>query len=274
MLNTHACLIGSLILTGGCVKTADAPPRRDSSPAGDSARPVLVLVRHSVWFPFVDRPLFILYADGSAILPVSRERGVPLSYKVARLDGATSQARLTALGIGPEFYSLNDTYDLRPNVTDQETVAVFVWRGDELKRVAVRGATLDDSTLSEAAPSPIRNVFRKLATFQTEDGNPWRPTTVEVAAWPYEYAPDDPPLEWPATWPDLNTPGSRRRADALVGEIWTIPLPYERLSELTQLLENRREKQAIRINGRKWAVSYRLPFPNEQRWRAFFSDLE
>jgi len=53
-----------------------------------------------------------------------------------------------------------------------------------------------------------------------------------ASAWPYEYAPDDPPLEWPAGWPGLTSPGSGKHASQSVDTIWTIPLAYEHLPEL------------------------------------------
>lgn len=235
-------------------------------------RPVVVLLRHSVWFPFVNLPLFVLYEDGRVILPRERARGVPHSYQTARV--ADVPQTLTQLGIGREFFELRPTYDYRPNLTDQETVFIYVWRGDSLKRIAVRAGLGPEDRLVAGVPAAFRVVYDRLTNFTVPNAVPWLPDSIEVAAWGYEYAPDDPPLDWPAHWPDMNRAGSTRETQPGIDELWRFRIPYNYRPELEQLLDRLREKQAIRIAGRKWAVGFRLPFPGELRWRRYFPELE
>jgi hypothetical protein len=237
-------------------------------------RPVVVLLKHSVWLSLVNQPLFVLYDDGCAIFPAERESGVPITYRTARIDLRSMDSALAHLGMGPDFFWLKRRYDFRPSVTDQETVFLYVWRGDSLTRVAVRAGLVSEDSLADGVPVAFRAAFQRLNTFHSAHAEPWHPASVNVDVWAYEYAPDSPPLDWPAEWPDLKSPDSERRADPYVGEVRTIHVPYKYLTELQRLLENRREKQAIRINGRKWAVGYRVPFPGQQRWRQYFSELE
>ena len=265
--NVLPVLLGAAFLTVPG-KTSDAP----APSAASEPRPIVVLLRHSVWFPFVNLPLFVLYEDGRVIIPRERTRGIPQSYQIARVPDV--QRALSELGIKQELFELQAKYDFRPNVTDQETVFLYVWHGDSLTRVAVRAGLGADDRLISAVPSAFRTIYDRLTHFTATEAVPWHPESLEVAAWGYEYAPDDPPLDWPATWPDMNSPGSTREKQPGIDELWRFRIPYGYRSELEHLLTTRREKQAIRIAGRKWAVGFRLPFPGEARWRRYFPELE
>jgi hypothetical protein len=74
--------------------------------------------------------------------------------------------------------------------------------------------------------------------------------------WDYSHSPEE-PLEWPDRWPDLKNENTVDRES-----IYSIYLDSKYFSELNELLQQRKEKQAIEINGKKYSVSYRLPFPN------------
>ena len=51
------------------------------------------------------------------------------------------------------------------------------------------------------------------------------------------------------------------------GDGYSIYLEKARFEELQAFLAKRRERQAVRIGGKKWAIDARLPFPDEQIWR-------
>jgi hypothetical protein len=159
-------------------------------------------------------------------------------------------------------------------VTDQETVFLLIWSGSQFKRVAVRAALEENGTLESKTPRQFRQIFDRIRSFTPDSSGPWQPDTIEVAAWPYEYAPDNPPLQWGTGWPDLQTPSTRRLPDPYVKELYLMLFPFSLRPGLDSLLALEREKQAIEINGRKWAVSYRFIFPGEQRWRAYIHNLE
>jgi hypothetical protein len=238
------------------------------------AQPIVVLLHHSVWFGSVDLPWFILYEDGLVIFPSARKEGIPTSYSQTRLPGSNPDDLLHSVGIGTDFFQLDTSYDYAPNVSDQETVFLYVWRGDVLKRVAVRAGLTSGRTLSSRVPAAFREAFNHLVDFHSDSTAPWHPDSIEVAAWPYEYAPDNPPLRWPQGWPGLSSPGTKHTPDPYVHDMYLMRLPYDHLDELRHLLERRREKQAIGISGHKLAVGYRLLFPGEDRWRQYFNYLE
>ena len=248
------------------------------SPTGatgaEPAAPILVLLHHSVWFSSVDRPWFILYDDGAVIYPKDRERQIPLSYQRTRIAGKSTADLLDQFGVQNEYWRLDSVYDFAPMITDQETVFLLAWDESRFRRVAVRAALEENGSLNSKTPSAFRRVFDQIRGFHADSSSVWQPDTVEVAAWPYEYAPDNPPLQWRSDWPNLKTRGTRRIDDPYVKELYLMRFSYSLVPALDSLLGRRREKQAIAINGRKWAVGYRFLFPAEQRWRMYVHHLE
>lgn len=267
-------LLASLILAVAACITPSERTSAERSAAEGQSRPVVVLLRHSVWFGSIDRPLFILYDDGTAIFPKTRDEWVPASYQSSRVDLHDRTSALASLGIGPAFFGLKSRYDLAPNVTDQETVFLLVWRGDSLTQVAVRAGVRDEGEFVAGVPQVFRDAYQTLSHFEDASATPWEPSELLVSAWPYEYAPDNPPLPWPSDWPDLTSHGSECHSDAAVREMCTLRLGAAYRTALEQLLSKRRQKQAIGIGGRKMAVGYRIIFPGEDLWRRALGRLE
>ena len=232
-------------------------------------RPIAVLLRHSVWVPAVNAPLFVLYDDGTALYPQNRANLYPTEYLAVQLLPDDAPALLATVGIGCDVFALDSLYDLAPNTTDLTSLLLYVWRGDSLARVAVRAGELRGDTLATAVPEAFKKAYAGMMAFQSSVARPWHPKQLEVAAWPYEYAPDNPPVPWPKWWPSFADPATVHQVDDIVGEVWRIRLPFDDFSQLRALLEQRRAKQAILISGHKVAATYRLPFPGEERWRPY-----
>ena len=93
------------------------------------------------------------------------------------------------------------------------------------------------------------------------DSQEWTPHYLEVMVWPYEYAPDT-SIVWPKDWPGLNSKRSFKREDS-----YSIFLDGSVLPELQKFLRKEKEKGAVEIDGKKWAVSFRSVFPSEPVWR-------
>lgn len=260
-------LLCSLLLASACAPEA----RPACAPAGGAAaepRPIAVLLQHSPWTGGTERPLFVLYESGRVLYPGERhpESGIPASYRTACLRGEPD-ALLARFGIGAELRRLRPRYDYRPGWTDQESVFLLTWRGDSLTRITVRAGLTGVDRFSPEVPGAFREAYRRMTELEARDAGPWTPDSLEVMAWPYEYAPDDPPLPWPSGWPDLESPGARHDSDPVVKEMHRFSLAGDRAEELDTLLARRRARQAIGMNGRKWAVGYRIRIPGEERWR-------
>lgn len=273
-VRTPIARTAALLALLACTPTRATPRERATSRAAVGPRPAVVLLRHSVWYHALDLPLVVAYEDGHVIYPDSTIDEIPVSYASAQLPATGADSVQRVLGIDADLADLPRKYDLQPGATDQETIFLYVRHGDSLVRFAMRGARVAADSMSDSIPAPLRSAYGRLIHFVGPAPTRWHPDSLYAYAWPYEYAPDDPPLQWPAGWPDLGSPATERRPDKVVGEIVEIPLPYSARPTLDSLLERRREKQAIGIGHRKWAVRYRMPFPGEDEWRTSFGDLE
>jgi hypothetical protein len=176
--------------------------------------------------------------------------------------------------LNAEVRQLRQRYDYRPNWSDQESVFLFSWSGDTLSRVTVRAGRTDTDQFSSDVPAAFREAYRRMVEFQAPGAEAWEPDSLEVAIWPYEYAPDNPPLEWPSDWPDLQSRTTRHEKDELVEEIHFLYLEGDQRQRLDRFLAQLRDRQALGMNGRKWSVGYRMLFPGENRWKPLIQDLE
>jgi len=110
-------------------------------------------------------------------------------------------------------------------------------------------------------PREFLEIYNILSNFDIEGSENWKPELIEVYIWPYEYAPDDPPVEWPKDWPDCNHPTSYKSGDS-----YSIYIDSTKSEEINKIISKRRQKQAIGISGKKWAISRRDPMPSEKFW--------
>jgi len=109
----------------------------------------------------------------------------------------------------------------------------------------------------DALPDELIELHKFLCTMDYSDSQKWTPRYLEVMIWPYEYAPEA-SIVWPKDWPGLDSKRSFKRGDS-----YSIFFDGSVLPELQKFLRTRKEKGAVEIGGKKWAVSIRSVFPNE-----------
>jgi len=217
--------------------------------------PLIVMLTTDPWLMVVgsDSPTFALYSDGTAIF---RTRA---GLKTAKLN-QTEQADLVHAFDNPDLAALAGGYEVA-DATDQPDNRLLVYGSKVPFYISVYGS-LDDKVVRAKLPRAITEVFDRLRTFHVSDARAWLPDKVEVMAWPYEYAPDQ-SIIWPQNWPNLNDPTTRKRDDS-----YSLYLSSSELPALTAFLARRKEKGAVEIDGKKFAMSIRLPFPHEVLWMA------
>lgn len=234
----------------------------------------VVLLQHSPWMGGFDRPLFIAYADGTVLFSRRYTDGIPVDYGVVRLAPEDLNKLLGAIGAATVLEQLDSRYDFAPDVTDQHSFYLLIAEPSSTRLVTIRAGLKDHNTLRPEVPEAFRRFYASVTQYSPPTATAWTPDSVEVSIWPYEYAPDDPPLAWPAQWPGLSDARWHRQADEFVGEMRTLRLAFTESFLLDSLLETRRTKQAIGISGKKWAMGYRWVFPHERSWQRIAQQLE
>lgn len=208
-------------------------------------RPEVVLIETDPWAMVIgaDVPSFALYSDGQVIYRVDggfRSVLLPPEKHRAILDAMAFSDRLTE-------YSIS-------NATDQPSTQIVLIGDDKISGALIYGSLRSGSSRG-ALPPKIVAAYEMLHGFSDSAAVPWLPEKIEVMIWPYEYAPEA-SIDWPAAWPSLDDRFTVRRGDS-----YSLFLSSQHLDDLRAFLATRRERGAVRIGGKKWAVSWRLPFP-------------
>jgi hypothetical protein len=190
-----------------------------------------------------DSPRFACYTDGLMIF-YSREREAYQFIRLGQGELADLRSMMSA------FDGLKDHYDLSGGRTDQPVNRMGFRRGGKLRWVSAEGGMIPEMNVIVAW-------LERLARFAgTERIREWTPAYLEVMLWPFDHARSE--LPWPEEFPGLDSPLTvARRKDA-----YSIYLPWsekEKLKRFGKELDGR----AVLLDGRKWSVDTRIPFPHE-----------
>jgi hypothetical protein len=216
-------------------------------------KPRLMLISTDPWLMVIgsDMPQFVLYDSGLTIFQKKNSDKATL-FLYCNLNQTEQKALIDA---SKSLLPMNDDYELT-EVTDQPNNSIYI-TFDQTKRVSVYG-NLSKTEIHNQAPKPFLALYDRLISFQHKDAKPWMPEYIEVMIWPFEYSRDE-IIPWPKSWPDINDPLTKKR-----GESYCLFLKSEYLPQLKNLLQNMRSSQAILMDGKKWTLSYRFPFPHEK----------
>jgi len=230
-----------------------------NSSAALCAKPRVVLVEHAPWLMVIgsDSPTFVLYSNGFAIFRARDASSSPSGYFSAQLTAAQYQKLLSEVAVSLQK-NIEDLYTDSQS-TDQPMNKLHVWVNGNRKSVKVYGALRRDSEARSKAPNKFLRAFDALINFSA-DASPWVPDRTEVLIWPYDYSPER-PLPWPKGWPPFEE--ARPRGAQGLHQLF---LPAEQFGRLREFVSSVKPKQAVLLGGRKWAISYRLPFPEEKAW--------
>jgi hypothetical protein len=230
-----------------------AAPAFANPPAAD-AEPVIVYIETDPWAMVIgsDSPRLVLYDDGMVIY---RSDGGYQSVTLTPADSAALAAKVNLAGI--------KEYTDYTSVTDQPSSIIIDFR---TKQAAVAyGATSRHRTRGDRGDK-LLTMITLLREYENPEAKAWEPEAIEVMIWPYEYAPEA-SIIWPETWPGLDHPATVQRGDS-----YSLFVPISEKEALLTFLETRKPRGAVKIGGRKWAVSLRTPLPGEARWMPSESD--
>jgi hypothetical protein len=243
---------------------AAAPAHAGLNPF-EGSKPIAVFIEQNPWLMVVgsDTPRVAVYENGDVIFV--RQSGKEYSLRIAKLS-PPELAKLEETWAPLFTTQMKTDYELS-DATDQTNAEFFFRHGAQQVAVSAYGLDCDGIgfakklTGKEAPPSALLQVHKTLCNLHFDQSEPWSPKYVEVMLWDYGYAPDK-SIYWPKDWPDLKSERAIQR-----GKDWSIFLDAGELPKLESFVATRREKSAVEVDGKKWAIAYRFIFPSEPVWR-------
>ncbi|AMM51044.1 hypothetical protein TH61_07400 [Rufibacter sp. DG15C] len=216
--------------------------------------PMVVLTEVDPWLMVIgsDVPTFVLYENGQIIYKKVENRQV--RYFTLSLSKEETQAEIYKMGFSDSLLKLPSFMEAN-GATDQPTNELIL-NFDTTRTYRVYGNLRNDEARS-ATPKAFLTVYDYLRSFSHAKATPWMPEKIEVLVTDYSHSKEK-AAQWPATWPDLKSPDTVSRNE----ELYSIYLPIAQFESFLKLSKSLKEKQAVEINGKKFSLSYRLPFPN------------
>ncbi len=223
--------------------------------AAEDPTPLVVLIERNPWLMVIgaDSPTFALYSDGLVVF----RKADSSQYLSVRLDDDSQKDLIRKIAPGSvaelrEFYAASQW-------SDQPTNELHVWSDGVRKTVSVYGSLRREETARAKSPKAFLDAFDVITRF-SPDSSPWMPDQIEVLIWPSANSPEE-PLPWPDGWPPFE-----KAKPMGAGGLHQVLLPASEFVRLEQLLKQLKPRKAVQFDGRKWAISYRLPFPGEDTW--------
>ncbi len=219
-------------------------------------QPVVVLVETNPWLMVIgsDVPTFALYENGQIIY----KKVVKKKWKYFEVtnDRETTQKIIKSFGITDSLMNQKE-YIEASNWTDQPT-NILLLNFDTVKQISVYG-NLDkkDNETRKQTPKDFLTVYDNIKKFESKKAKEWLPDNIEIMLTDYSHSPEE-PKEWPENWPNLENESTIERSESL----YSLYIPKEDFEDFIKLTSDLKEKQAVEINGKKFSVSYRLPYPN------------
>jgi hypothetical protein len=232
----------------------------------DGIKPIAVLIQTDPWAMVLnsDTPRVAIYEDGTIIFQKNSKQPTYYQKKLSETELADLKKRfLPVIGLKnlKGFYELSTT-------TDQPEERFYLCDGGVELATRIYGLgvpgpkpVVDPSFKPDKVPQGLLELHRLLCSLDYSGSRKWIPKYVEVMVWPYDYAPEA-SIMWPKDWPSLDSDHTIKR-----GKSYSIFLDGDKIPELQKFLRTRKEKGAVEIGGKKWAVSFRPVFPSEPVWR-------
>lgn len=223
------------------------------SSALENFKPVIVLVERNPWLMVIgsDSPVFALYNNGTLIY-YEKDKG----YFSSKLN----KEQMIKYIPNKNFKKLK-TYYSTSDWTDQPTNTIYFWENNIKYSVTVYGSLRKAKEERKKTPKEFLEIYDKLIKKVNYKGAKWLPKYLEVMIWPFEYSKDN-PIKWPSNWPNLKHNMTKKRGKGS----YSLYLDSKYFDGLVKFMKNKRPTQAVLIGNKKYAVSYRYPFPKEGMW--------
>ena len=200
-----------------------------------------------------DVPTIAIYESGKVLY--KRVENDKMEYYSVDLDFEQTQELILDLGITEQLEEMSAFIQVS-DWTDQPTNELIL-NFDTVLVKRVYGNLRKDSEERQKTPVEFLTVYDNLNKYKNENEKPWLPDFIEVMLTDYSHSPEK-PIKWAKEWADLNDETTVQRSENL----YSVYIPQSEFQKFKELVSNLKEKQAIEVNGRKFSVSYRIPFPN------------
>jgi hypothetical protein len=217
-------------------------------------KPLIALIETDPWSMVIgaDVPTFVMYEKGQIIYKTTEDRSTKI-YEVT-LTNEEIQPLIKKLIPSDDVHEL-DEYIEASRATDQPTTTLIL-HYSRSKVISVYGHLGENSDDRESVPDDFLAVYDSLKRYRNKSASEWLPKTIEVIFWDYNYAPSKRP--WIKDFPDLNSPTTIK----VDSNSYRVFIDYKDFNAFRKYYKSLGEKEAVEINGRKMAISYRLPFPS------------
>ncbi len=225
---------------------------------GAPPQPLVLLYIRDPWRMVIgsDSPRFALY-DSGLVIYASGEKKPEKAFLSKLLSPIELKELLTALDLERRLVGLDGKTIDASQATDQPTNRLCYWVNGKLRAVQVYGSLHANRPEREQVPKNFLEVIDFLTQFRTKGAKTWLPQKIEVLIWPFDNS-GEPPKQWPKGWPGLEDPATKKRGD----RGYSLFLDSKHFSEFLDMgRRSMKAGQAVLIGGKKWAVSYRIPFP-------------
>lgn len=217
-------------------------------------KPLIVLTERNPWATVIgsDVPTFAMYENGQIIY--KKQENEQLKFYEVRLTKEELQEVIKSFLILESIYKLDDRISLSYS-TDQPSNHLFL--NIDLKKTIIVYGNLDKQSKDrQKAPEQLLTVYDNIKNYKNSSAKEWLPARVEVIFWDYKYAATSRP--WPKEFPDLNS-NSTLKSNS---DSYSVFIDRKLFEPFKKFYLSMEEKQAVEINNRKMAISYRFPFPN------------
>jgi len=214
----------------------------------------IILYERNPWRMVIgsDSPVFALYDNKELIYLHLNDKGEG-TYQKMVLSDEFIQTHIEKLL--KHFGDFKNDYELS-HWTDQPTQDLIIEYNGMKKEISIYGDLRSNKEVRNDAPKELLKLYDFLVNFSSPDASDWEPLYYEIMVWPFEYAKKV--VDWPADLPDLHSGEIKKRGDS-----YSLYLPRKFSDDFFTFYSNLSSGTAVKMNNKKWAISYRIPFPHE-----------
>lgn len=231
-------------------------------------KPLAIFIEQNPWLMVIgsDTPRVAVYENGDVVF-TKKAADNRLVYHHTTLKPADLAALARSWTPLVDHPPAKKRFEIS-GATDQATAVLYLANGDRFAGLSVYGLSCTSTPPAptnpkgdDAPPAALYELHKTFCTFDFASSREWTPKYVEVMLWDYSNAPAA-SIAWPKEWPGLTSERALKRGDA-----YSIFLNGDQLPKLNAFIAAQKEKGAVELAGKKWAISYRFTFPGEPIWR-------